>query len=388
MCDTLCRLRADRTLFAKSSDRPVGERQLLEVHPARPPGTELRATHITIPDTGAYALLGSRPEWCWGLEHGVNEHRVAIGNEKVWTIDDPHHAAPALIGIDLVRLGLERARSADEAIQVMTQLLDVHGQGGDCEADGEPYWSSFLVADPNRAWVLETSGSTWAARAVDGAAAISNRITLGTDWDRASPDVSVGADFDTWRDPAVPTAIGDLRLALTRPAAATTEEPAELARVLRDHGAAPWGSIGDTTVVPPPPNVADDFTGISVCMHLRDYQTTAASMIAELPELGGEVQRAWVSLSNPCVGVFIPVFPPSLAPAELADPTSWDRFDRLARRVEDDPDALAPIRAVTAPLEAELWQAADDVAGDPRAARAFVEGCWPPVDAALERLGV
>jgi len=387
MCDTLCRLRGDRTLFAKNSDRPVGERQLLETYPSRPAGGELRVTHVTIPDDGACAVLGSRPEWCWGFEHGVNEHRVAIGNEKVWTVDDPRDVEPALIGMDLVRLGLERARSADQAIQVVTQLLERHGQGGDCEAGGEPYWSSFLVTDPHGAWVLETSGSTWAARRVEDAAAISNRIILGTDWERASGDVPPGADFDTWRDPAVPTAIGDVRLAVTRPAVVTTETPAEMAGVLRDHGRAPWGTIGDTQTVPPPHALADDFTGISVCMHLRDYQTTAASMIAELPELGG-VLRAWIGLASPCSSIFLPVFPPDLAPVELADPATCDRFDRLARRAESDVDALDAIRAVTAPVELALWEDADDVAGDPVARRAFVERCWPPVDAALRSLGV
>ena len=44
---------------------------------------------MAVPDAGAVGVLGSRPTWMWGLEHGVNEHGVAIGNEKVWTVDDP-----------------------------------------------------------------------------------------------------------------------------------------------------------------------------------------------------------------------------------------------------------------------------------------------------------
>lgn len=394
MCDTLCRLAQGRTLFAKNSDRPVGERQLVEAHPARTGGGELRASHIVIPDEGAFATVGSRPEWCWGFEHGVNEHRVAIGNEKVWTVDDPHAAAPGLIGMDLVRLGLERARTADDALTVMTGLLDRHGQGGDCELDGDPYWSSFLVADPEGAWILETSGSTWAARPVDGGAAISNRISLSTDWQRASADLSAGADFDEWRDPEVPTAIGDLRLAVTRPVAAVVDDPRHLTATLRDHGREQWGRVGDPGFVPPPPELAADFTGITVCMHLRDSQATAASMIAVLSRDRREPLRAWVTTGSPCVAVYVPVFPPAWVPPELADPSTWDRFERLRMRVEEHPDELETVREVLGPIEADLWADADDVAralaagGGSDAVRAFMGATGPRLDLALLSLGV
>ena len=139
----------------------------------------------TIDDPGAHAFLGSRPTWLWGVEHGVNEHGVAIGNEKIWTVDRPRDHPPALLGMDLVRLGLERSRSADEALAVLTTLLERHGQGGSGEPDrDEPYFSSFLIADPDGGFVVETSNRTWAARPIGAGAAISNRISLGTDWTR------------------------------------------------------------------------------------------------------------------------------------------------------------------------------------------------------------
>ncbi|HYV60012.1 MAG TPA: hypothetical protein VFA62_08085, partial [Acidimicrobiia bacterium] len=217
MCDTLCAIGGGRTLFGKNSDRPVAEAQVGEVHARRTAGGRLHTQYLEIDDTGAHALFGSRPTWLWGFEHGVNEHAVAIGNEKVWTVDDPHAADPALIGMDLVRLGLERGATADGAVDAMTSLLATHGQGGSGEEDPpDPYWSSFLIADGHGGWVLETSGRTWAARPVEDGAAISNRITLGTDWTRASGDVPAGADFDRWRNPRTPTGIADHRLGATR----------------------------------------------------------------------------------------------------------------------------------------------------------------------------
>ena len=74
MCDTLAAVGAHGTLFAKNSDRPTGEIQVVERYRRRVAGPELQTQYLTITDPGAAALIGSRPTWLWGLEHGVNEH--------------------------------------------------------------------------------------------------------------------------------------------------------------------------------------------------------------------------------------------------------------------------------------------------------------------------
>ena len=109
-------------VFAKNSDRPPGEPQITWPFGRRSSaGCSLRTQYLTIGDTGAHAALLSCPTWLWGAEHGVNEHGVAIGNERVATTHDSSAAAPALIGMDLVRLGLERAQSATEAVADATR---------------------------------------------------------------------------------------------------------------------------------------------------------------------------------------------------------------------------------------------------------------------------
>src|SRR5690606_11580088 len=221
------------------SDRPVDEVQLLAWFGRRDPGGEVATTYATVPDAGAAALLGSQPAWMWGLEHGVNEHGVAIGNEKVWTVDDPRAVPPALLGMDLVRLGLERGPTADGALDAIVGLLEAHGQGGSGEEHhDEPYWSSFLVADGRGGWILETSGRSWVAQPVGTGAAISNRLTLSTGWTRSSPDVPPGTDWDARRAPDAPTGIADHRLAATRACVARGGDvsPAEAVAALRDHG--------------------------------------------------------------------------------------------------------------------------------------------------------
>lgn len=376
MCDTLCVVREDGVLFAKNSDRQPTEVQLIEAHPARRPGGRLRTTHIEIEDAGAYAIVGGRPDWMWGMEHGVNEHRVAIGNEKVWTTLDPAGEPAGLTGMDLVRLGLERSRTADEALEVITGLIERYGQGGMCDpVTREAYFSSFLIADPRGGWVLETSGRTWVAAPVAGSAAISNRLTLGTEWRRSSPDVPPGADWDAWRNPRAPTGHADARLAASKACVARGPAltPAALAAHLRDHGSGPWGEPGGDPAVHPPAFPVPDGTNATVCMHFPGFQNTTGAMICELPADPARPLRAWLAPGQPCVSVFVPVFPPHAVPEGLADPETWHGFAKLRDKVEANPALLARVRAVTAPLEDELWAEADAVAPYPERHASFTD---------------
>ncbi|XP_027481702.1 secernin-2 isoform X3 [Zalophus californianus] len=114
---------------------------------------------------------------------GANEHGVCIGNEAVWT-KEPVDEGEALLGMDLLRLALERSRSALEALHVITGLLERYGQGGSCREDPAPfcYHNTFLLADRTEAWVLETAGRLWAAQRIqEGARNISNQLSIGTD---------------------------------------------------------------------------------------------------------------------------------------------------------------------------------------------------------------
>jgi secernin len=389
MCDTLCSISPTGTIFGKNSDRPSSEVQVIEAFGERQSGVDLRTQYLTIPDAGAVALLGSRPDWLWGLEHGVNEHRVAIGNEEIFTTLSPNREPAALIGMDLVRLGLERGGSADDSLGAITALLEEHGQGGiGVQTTGNSYFSSFLIADPRSAWVLETSGRSWVAAPVNGSAAISNRITIGREWTLSSPDIAPGTDFDEFRHPTAPTGHADVRLAASHAylsASGADLTPADVAANLRDHGADRWGSPGKTEPVQPPPEGYNpDGTGVTVCMHVRQVRNTTSSMIAELPSDPERPLRAWVTPGNPCVSVYVPVFPPRAVPEALSEPAVWGHFAELRDRVEANGGALEEIRAVFGPLEGELWAEADDLAARPDRHAVFVEGAWQRVAEALD----
>lgn len=266
MCDCLVALPSATgaaTLFAKNSDRPPAEAQVIERVSSRLDPTELRVTHIPIdrwPQPTIECVI-SRPWWCWGAEHGVNAAGVAIGNEAIYTTLDPRPFPAALIGMDLVRLGLERATSAAAAVAVIGDLLGRYGQGGAGHSPrdgGRAYWSSLLVADPREAYVVETSGSDYAVEQVHDVRAISNRTTIPA--------------FDTvHRHPRQPVArLVDPRWhASQRVLAVRPVTKQGLASHLRSH---------DSCVEP----------GQSVCMHACDsagnlVEATTASMIAELP---------------------------------------------------------------------------------------------------------
>ncbi len=392
MCDTLCARGPGGMLFAKNSDRPPGEVQVAWPFGRRnSAGCSLRTQYLTIGDTGAHAALLSCPTWLWGAEHGVNEFGVAIGNERVATTHEAAAAPPALIGMDLVRLGLERARSAREAVDVMTELLASCGQGGIADAaHQEAYDSSFLVVDPSEAYVLETAGSDYAVVRSTGGTAISNRLGIGTEWTRASAAVADRKDFSLFRDPAENTTFADVRLEASRrflasaPAGQLTA--AVTAAHLRDHGGGPWGAPGAGGAVQPPPiRVGEDFRGVTVCMHVRELSVTAASMIAELPDglSDGVPLRVYVAAGSPCVSIYVPAFPrtalgpPPFVPTELSSEDLWHAADALRQQVESVPDSLASIRAVLQPVEDELWWEADEVFERPEQWPS-VAGAWGP----------
>ena len=156
------------TVFGKNSDREPNEAQVLEFHPRREreAGAKVQLTYLTIPQVReTRAVLLSRPFWMWGAEIGANEDGVAVGNEAVWS-KMPLSRKPGLTGMDMLRLALERSTTAGQALETIVGLLHDHGQGGICGYRDKrmTYHNSFIIADPEEAWVLETAGPLWAAR--------------------------------------------------------------------------------------------------------------------------------------------------------------------------------------------------------------------------------
>jgi secernin len=175
-CDTFVALSDEPngyTVFGKNSDRPN-----TEVHEVvrfsrgeHLEGSTLKCQYIEIPQVAqTHAVILSRPAWLWGAEMGANEHGVCVGNEAVHSrlASECDDGVSRLLGMDLVRLALERGATAREALDVMTGLLEQYGQGGSCEEDGDwCYENGFLICDVSEAYVLETAGvHYWASELI------------------------------------------------------------------------------------------------------------------------------------------------------------------------------------------------------------------------------
>ena len=322
MCDTLGFLSGDRGYLAKNSDRSPNEPQLVEFYPAREGlGGDLRVTYTTIPQAErTHAVLLSRPAWMWGAEIGVNEHGLCIGNEAVFT--KGNYGKTGLTGMDMLRLALERTDTATTAAELLIELLQRYGQGGNCGFDHKFYYDNgFLIMDRKKLYVLETAGKEWVLKE-QTRASISNRLSLGGDGDRYS-----GAPCDfrkRYTEPVYTHFSGSVhRLAQTRDSLATAEDTMDCMTALRRHrhGSDPFGK-GDVG---------------SVCMHFGGLvgDHTTASMVVELAEGRTVVWNTGTSL--PCVSLFKPwlfgsdMTAPVFAPGDEGAKRYWLQAEELRR---------------------------------------------------------
>jgi secernin len=281
----------------------------------------------------------------------VNEHGVAIGNHTVFS-NEPIEERPGLIGMDLVRLGLERGRDAREALEVIAALIETHGQGGAALAPGATgYHNSFLLADPREAWLLETSNRRWAARRIRLGSA-SNHLSLGCDWEIGSRDLEAFARSEgywrgagridvaaAYRNPNVPPQLSEGRKrraeALLR-AGRGRHDLESMQRILRDHldGGVSWH--------PGPSPTEERF--FTLCAHSEPVHWTTASMVAPLVADRSAPWPVWVSFGTPCTGIFLPVYLDGVIPAPLArggeepvEDSAWWVLKRLQDAASADP---------------------------------------------------
>lgn len=410
MCDTFVALanvtEDGSVIFGKNSDRDANEAHELVIipHTQHPEGSLVHCTYIDIPQAAeTNSVLLAKPFWIWGAEMGANEHNVVIGNEAVFT-KVPYGKKPGLIGMDFLRLALERAESARQALDVIVALLEKYGQSGNCGfVHTLFYHNSFLIADPHEAWVLETAGKQWAAEKVKDVGSISNAITIGSTWDLASEDLVSHAIEEGWcrdRDTfnfsrcysdLIYTRFSDSRKRQCRTTELLKEHLGKISlnsamQILRDHGAeAGKGWSPDKGLF-----------GAEVCMHassgpVRGSQSVG-SMISHLKD--GKATHWLTGTSAPCSGIFKPVWLdsglPDIGPAPTGtydENTLWWRHENLHREVlRDYALRIELYRNERDALEHEFITKAEKVASSTKNKRIKVsEACFSTALEATER---
>ena len=113
-------------------------------------------------------LLGTIPEVAhtYSVIQLMNEFQVAIGETTFGGLDSLSSQPGAILDYgSLMRIGLQRSKTAREMIRVMTELVAQYGyiSGGE----------SFSVSDANEAWIMEMigkgkyeKGAVWVARLI------------------------------------------------------------------------------------------------------------------------------------------------------------------------------------------------------------------------------
>jgi hypothetical protein len=138
-----------------------------------------------------YGAAGMPPEIRL-VANGINEWGVAIGNTTIR--GNVPCIANGVDEDDVNRLVLDRATTAQEAVQLMGQLLTDYGFAAQSKyGDNGHLW---LVVDPNDAWVVESGGGRqWVARQItEDMWHGSNGPTITNQWDIGSDVVQYALD--------------------------------------------------------------------------------------------------------------------------------------------------------------------------------------------------
>lgn len=345
MCDTVVALgnctKSEKVLFAKNSDRSPNEPHLIVRYPARDyditKQPDLKATYISLPQVEhTHEVVLLKPDWIWGAEMGFNEFGVNIGNEAVFTRERKGEAS--LIGMDLLRLALERAKTAKEAVNVIIDLLGKYGQGGNCGYDHTfHYHNSFLIADGSEAYVLETAGQYYAGKKVEDYYAISNCL-------------SIENDYDFIHEGAIAQAIAKKRCAsekdfgfarcFTEPVFTHFAKARNRRCISMDILQNENGAISEETMMrilrSHADNKKEEGSSVgSVCMHAGGLvgDHTTGSYIAEIGEEG---QYLLTGTSLPCLSIFKPYYTDMadfLPDDEDKAKQYWLKFETLHRYI-------------------------------------------------------
>ncbi len=373
MCDTLVALpsktASGNLLFGKNSDREPLEAQAVNHFPKKNPQEKtIQCTYISVPQEELiHEVILSKPFQMWGAEMGANEHGVVIGNEAIFTNVRFDKKQPGLTGMDLLRLGLERGKTAYEALKLIINLLQTHGQNacGGYKNKNFYYHNSFLIADPQEAFILETAGKSWAYRAVENLGSISNGLTIGENYLEAHVEKEArtiqylfsgsSKSFKGNFSDLIYTKAGksEQRQSCTLRFLEKHENLSviDFFYVLRQHDQENFDPKKATTGC--------------ICMHATGFTNpsdTTGSMVAEIRK--NNPSTIWLTCTpHPCMGLYVPFYfgkpqkSDLLNPIEKDDQSLWWQAKKMQRQLISNYSQLQPrLRNLLDSVQEKWWE--------------------------------
>ncbi len=330
-------------VFGKNSDREPNEaQQIVSVGRKIRNRKTVKATFIEVEHPAeTFEVILSKPFQMFGAEMGCNEYGVVIGNEAVFTNVPFDKKRVGLTGMDMVRLSLEVSKTAKEALEYIICLLEKYGQDacGGYTNKKFYYHNSFLIGDRTQGFQLETAGRHWVYKKIKGFAAISNGLSITSDYDA----ISQGIPESVYKNRGNKEfSFKDTFSQFLLPKIAAYEHRADVSKACR--------------LIRPDFGVKDAFTVLrqhhtpfqintsgnkSICMHATGLlcpNATVGSMVVELPKEAAPV--VWLTgTSTPCLSYFKPFYFGSeilreenfLKPWAISDESYWWRWEKLFR---------------------------------------------------------
>ncbi|MDF3818351.1 C69 family dipeptidase [Leptospira sp. 96542] len=349
--------KSQKRVFAKNSGREPNEAQAI-LHVPRQifeKNSKLKTTYIEIPQVSqTNEVFLCKPFHIWGAEMGVNEFGVTIGYEAIFSNLKIPKKNIGLTGMDLLRLALERTSSARQALFLITELLESYGQVAYGSYANRPFFynSSFIIADRTDGYLLETADKFWVAKKISDFCAITNHLTIDSDFDFSSKSLenkllntndfsfkrTFSNSFCTYINGSKERRKLNIKMANTSIAKHNSYTAMESIQNLKTH------SISEDEFEPCNSNMK------SLCLHAKGLTTpiqTNGSLVVEwdISELNPDPIRIfYTGTSSPCLSVFKPFYfgtknlveQSSLLPNQNYSETLWWLHESINRRANYD----------------------------------------------------
>ncbi len=187
--------REQKVILAKNANDRVNRPSIIFKQKAKKYKTdnnpELKLLNVTIKQAAeTYATVMVKPLDGYGCYSGINAHGVAVGNVEVMSKNKG--TQDAILGIEICRLIIERCKTALDGVELVKELLSTYCVGGGGSLSSPTLCdSSFLIADSEGGYLVETCGQKMVARKADDIEALANEYIIEENYEISNLDKKI-----------------------------------------------------------------------------------------------------------------------------------------------------------------------------------------------------